>query len=171
MVQNSLAYERYVHNFEERQNLVFIFDRAQTRDLEILSLSCPLLARRDDVFTSVISIFALHPTIISSHLADSVLLLDTILRCREYSWVQTNEILRFIERVNQFLVEWRMSSYIQTCVKFIISAALSLETILAETTRKIVAFSSACRHRALCESPHPRRSLPSASDRPVPSAA
>jgi hypothetical protein len=106
-------------------------------DLEILELTPVLLERRDDVFISMISLFVSHPGIISRNVERFIPLLESILKCHGYIWVQINEILKLIARLNQFLIEKSMPGYVVICVEFIVSAALSPETVLAKTARDV----------------------------------
>jgi hypothetical protein len=108
----------------------------------ILLICAPFLARRDQVFVAVLELFASCPAFVLKHPDTTKQILQQVLEGTDYSWVQRVSVLELIEGLNQYEISVWMPEYILACVNFVVVSAFSLETVLAQTARRVAGFVS-----------------------------
>jgi hypothetical protein len=105
----------------------------------ILSICAPFLARRDQVLVAVLELFASCPALVSKHPDTTKQMLQQVLGGTDYSWVQRVSVLELTEGLNQYEISVWMPEYISACVNFVVASTFSLETVLAQTARRVAA--------------------------------
>jgi hypothetical protein len=103
----------------------------------ILSICGPFLARRDQVFVAVLTLFAGCPALVSKYPDTTKPMLQHVIGATDYLWVQRVSVLELIEALNQYEVSAWMPEYISVCHNFVVVSAFSLETVLAQTAKRV----------------------------------
>jgi hypothetical protein len=106
-------------------------------DREILDSCLRFVDNRDDLFVAVVNLFAAKPAILTANRESSFL--SSVLRARNFTWVQQEAIVSLIDGMNQFTVLPYMTGYLRLALEFLIWCSLSRQEALAQRSRKAVA--------------------------------
>jgi hypothetical protein len=105
------------------------------RDADILAICTPYLSRRDNVFIAVVELFIARPSILRTRPR----VMQTILTAQDLSWVHQNAVVTLIGVLDQFEFRAHIPRYSKMAMNAVLSAALSRQTVLAQTGRTALA--------------------------------
>jgi hypothetical protein len=100
-------------------------------DSEILDICTGYLSRRDQVFLAVMELFIAKPSILKSR----PIIMRTILTATDLSWVQQNALVKLVGLLDEFDFKAECPRYVGLVLDLTISAALSPQTVVAQTAR------------------------------------